>query len=122
MSPIRMVEEESNSGNFLLYFPGGRVAEWNGNIKGKWGMTEKEGGSWDINPVPITEENRIMIIDAFGLLSEESKFPLEILEKSSPKVLIEARRKLEKQRELRRVGVYRDGNTNWKELPAEKFG
>jgi len=122
MSPVRVVEEEIGSGNFLLYFPDGRVAEWNGNIKGRWGMTKKEGSTWDMYPVPITEENQIVIIDAFGLLSEESAFPLEILEKSSPKVLIEARRKLEKQRGLRRVDVYRDGDTNWKELPAEKFG
>jgi len=121
MAPIRMVGKEYDSGNFLLYFPNGKAAEWNGNIKDRWGMTKKEGVRWDENPVPINERDRLIILDIFGLLAWGGEFPSTILRNSSPKVLIEARRKIEKREGLKRVNVYRDGSTDWRTLPAEKF-
>ena len=122
MSPIRIINDEASLGNFLLYFPDGRAAEWNGNIKDRWGTTKKESSSWDTNPVPISERDRIIILDIFGLLAWGGEFPLTIHKRSSPKALIEARRKIEKREGLRRVNVYRDGCSNQEDFAAEKFG
>ena len=120
MSPVKIVQ---HPGNFLLFLNGTkRVAEWNGNIPNKWGITFKEGASWEMRPVRITDEDRIEILARFGLLAWQDDLPLEVVEEMSPAQLIKMRRQKEVELNLKRLEVYRDGITRPQDFPAEIFG
>jgi len=108
-------------GNFLVYLQGeDRVAEWNGNIPGRWGITSKEGVSWDTCPQPITDADRLAILRKFGIENLQEQFSLKQFILTSPKILIQKRRAKEKKSHLKKLHVYRDGATD--QLSAELFG
>ena len=108
-------------GNFLVYLQGeSRVAEWNGNLPRQWGITSKESSSWDICPQPITDADRLAILKRFGIGGLRYNFLFKQFILTSPKKLIQTRRIKEKKGHLKKLHVYRDGDTD--QLPAELFG
>lgn len=118
-------------GNFLLYLDGmNRVAEWNGNIPKAWGITSKEGSTWDTCPFPITEGDRVAILKKFklGKWGREKRLSLENLRQMSPAELMAIRREKENKYNLPRHEVYRDGHMDFSlgkgkvgKYPAEIF-
>jgi hypothetical protein len=113
-------EVTAKLGNFLIYLQGeDRVAEWNGNLPNCWGITSKEGMRWDTCPQPITDTDRLAILKKFGIKDLQELLPFRQFIVTSPKALIQLRRKKEKKSHLRKLNVYRDGDTN--ESLAELF-
>ena len=120
MSPVNLVNK---TGNFLLYLPSSeRVAEWNSSdLPKQWGITSKESSQWSKTSDVLSEADRVALLDAFNLLAWKDEFPLEKLKLTSPAELISFRRQKEKELNLRRHNVFRDGVTYSKDYPAEIY-